>query len=227
MRTALTAALLMSLAVAVPPANADEFLADFIGFDWTWPIPSCLDCPAQYYEAHGTIPSENPAYLNFDHVNNEYTFVLGNDLFFADADTFGTTVVSYYVNGDIQFLGDSKTTGTAATYNLESACDPFYDRLTFADGEVVLSGIFTQFIIVNDTSTGDGNFEGLTTWNGGTQLGNIPVSQRNGWTFGAFGFTTPGNTPCGYHWQLDGECYLPSVVPTLKTTWGSIKASGR
>jgi hypothetical protein len=226
MRTALTA-LLLSLAVAVPPASADDFLADFIGFDWTWPIPSCLDCPAQYYEAHGTVPSVNPTYLNFDYVNNEYTYVLGNDLFFADADTFGTTVVSYYVNGDIQFLCDSKTTGTAATYDLDSACDPFYDRLTFADGEVVLSGDFTAFTIVNDTSTGDGNFEGLTTWNGGTQLGNIPVGQRNGWTFGAFGFSTPSETPCAYHWQLDGECYLPSPVPTLKTTWGSIKATGR
>ena len=33
MRTALTAALLLSLAVAVPPAKADDFLADFQGFE--------------------------------------------------------------------------------------------------------------------------------------------------------------------------------------------------
>lgn len=223
MRTALTAALLFSLAVAVPPAKADVFLADFQGYDFTWPLPSCLDCPGQYYEAQGFVGSVNPAYLTFNYGVNEYTFVLGNDLFFADADTFGTVVVSYYTAGDIDFYEDPIAGGTAGTYDLDALCDPFWDRLTFQDGTNVLHGEFTSFFIVNDTSTGNGNLEGVTDWTGGTQLGNIPVSQRTGWTFGAIGIRL-GTSPCGYHWQIDGECYLPSPVPVTPTTWGDIKS---
>jgi hypothetical protein len=224
MRSALTAALLVSLAVAAPPAaKADDFLADFQGFDFTWPLPSCLDCPGQYYEAQGFVGSVNPTFLNFNYGSNEYTFALGNDLFFADADTFGTVVVSYYVNGDIDFYEDPIGGGTPGTYNLNGNCDPFWDRLTFSDGTNVLHGEFTSFFIVNDTSTGNGNLEGVTNWTGGTQLGNIPPSQRSGWTFGAIGIRL-GSTPCGYHWQIDGECYLQSPVPTVPTTWGAIKS---
>jgi hypothetical protein len=223
MRTALTAALLLSLAVAAPSAKADVFLADFQGYDFTWPLPSCLDCPGQYYEAQGFIGSVNPTYLNFNYGANQYTFVLGDNLFFADADTFGTTVVSYYTNGSIDFIEDSIGGGSAATYNYNGDCDPFEDRLTFQDGTVALHGVFSSFFIVNDTSTGNGNLEGVTNWTSGSQIGNIPVSQRNGWTFGAIGLRL-GSTPCGYHWQIDGECYLPSPVPTKNTTWGAIKS---
>jgi hypothetical protein len=226
MRTALTAALLLSLAVAAPPAEADEFLADFTGFDWTWPIPNQLDAVGQYYELNSIVGTVNPVYLTFDFTNNEYTLLLGDDLFYAGADHFGTTTVAHYTNGKIWIVEDSRAGGTAATYDLNGDCDPFFDRLTFIDGTVVLSGVFTAFDIIFDTVTGDGNLVGVTNWNGGTQLGNIPLGQRNGWTFGATGIR-PGTMPCGYHWQVDGNCVLESPVPVQKTTWGAIKSLDR
>lgn len=222
MRTALTAALLLGL-VSASPARADVFLADFVGYDWTWPIPSCLDCPGNYYEAHGFMGPVNPTYLVLNTTDNEYTFALGVDLFFSDADTFGTTVVAHFVNGQINFYGDDKTTGTLAEYNRDTFCDPFYDRLAFVDGDNILSGVFTSMDIVFDTVSGNGNLAGLTDWVGGSQIGNIPVPQRTGWTFGSIGLNTP-QTPCGYHWQIDGECYLAEPVPVQKSTWGSIKS---
>lgn len=223
MRKAVTAALL-ALVLSAPAAKADVFLADFQGYDWTWPSNNCLDCPNHYYEAQGFIGSVNPTFLTTNPVANEYTFVLGEDLFFASADTFGTIVVVNFVNGSIYFYEDSKTTGTAATYNLGAECDPFYDRLTFADGTNILSGDFSSFSIVFDTVTGDGNLAGLTDWNGGSQLGNVPVNQRSGWTYGAIGIRYVVG-PCGYHWQIDGECYLQEAVPVRPSTWSEIKNS--
>ena len=153
--------------------------------------------------------------------------MIGGDLFFASADTFGTTVVAHYTNGQIYFLCDSRTSGTLAQYDRGGFCDPFFDRLGFADGDTVLCGQFTSFDIAFDTVTGDGNLAGATNWVGGSQLGNIPLSQRNGWTFGAIGISIGQSTPCGYHWQIDGNCFLPEPVPVENATWGSIKSSPR
>lgn len=224
MKTAITAALLLGLAVAAPPARAEVFLADFQGFDWTWPIPNVLDVSGQYYEAHGFLGTVNATYITTNTAANEYTFSIGGDLFFTSADTFGTTVVAHYVNGEIGFYEDSKTTGTAATYDLEAACDPFFDRLVFADGTLILGGDFTSFDIVYEIPTGDGNLAGYTNWNTGSQLGNIPVSQRNGWTLGAIGIRVGPSTPCGYHWQIDGNCVLEEPVPVEEATWGQVKS---
>jgi len=225
MRKSIAAAMLLSLAIFAPAAKADVFLADFTGYDWTWPTNNCLDCVNHYYEAQGTIGAVNPAYLTINNVANQYTFTLGEDLFFASADTFGTIVVASYVNGEINFYEDSRTTGTLGTFNLLGECDPFFDRLTFADGTLILHGDFSSFDIVFDTNTGDGNLAGLTDWTGGSQLGNIPVGQRQGWTFGAIGIRA-GNTPCGYHWQIDGECYLQDPLAVTPSTWGQIKTLG-
>jgi hypothetical protein len=224
MRTALAAALLLGLAVAVPPAHADDFLCDFTGYDWTWPLPNVLDQPGQYYELNSTVGAVNPTFLNFNFGANEYTLVLGNNLWFNSSQTFGTIVVAHYINGSIDIFCDPRNTGTAATYNYNGDCDPFEDRLTFVDGDpVVLHGDFTSFDIVFDTTTGDGNLAGLTNWTGGSQLGNIPPSQRTGWTFGATGIRV-GTTPCGYHWQVDGNCVLQEPVPSQNTTWGDLKS---
>ena len=217
MRKAIVAALL-SVAILAPAAKADTFLADFTGFDWTWPTNNCLNCVNHYYEAQGTVGAVNPAYITTV-PGQQYTFILGDNLFFTSADTFGTIIVAHYVNGIIEFYEDNTTTGT---FNLLGDCDPFFDRLTFNDGTLVLHGEFTSFDIVFDTTTGDGNLAGLTNWTGGTQLGNIPVGQRSGWTLGAIGIRV-GNTPCGYHWQIDGECYLQDPLAVTPATWGQIK----
>jgi hypothetical protein len=222
MRTAVTAALLLGLVTAAP-ARADEFLADFQGWDFTWPLPSCLDCPGQYYEAQGFVGSVNPAFLNYNYVANEYTFMIGGDLFFASADTFGTTVVAHYTNGQIYLICDDRTTGTAGIFDRGGFCDPFFDRLAFVDGDTTLCGQFTSFDIVYDTVTGDGSIIGYTNWTSGSQIGNIPLSQRNGWTIGAIGIRVGPPTPCGYHWQIDGNCTLEEPVPVEDTTWGSVK----
>jgi hypothetical protein len=214
----------MGLLAVVPAARADIFLADFQGYDWTWPTNNCLNCANNYYEAQGVIGSTNPALIPMA-PGFQYTFALGNNLFFSSADTFGTTIVAHYINGSIDFYSDPIAGGTAAAYNVGGQCDAFLDRLTFIDGTNILSGTFSSFDIIWDTTTGDGNFAALTNWVGGTMLPLIPLNQRTGWTFSSIGFR-PGVTPCGYHWQLDGEAYLQEAVPVRGSTWGEIKTLG-
>jgi hypothetical protein len=223
MKTALVAVLLLGLMVAVPPAGADDFLADFQGFDWLWPDGECLNCPGQHYEAQGFVGSVNPTYLICDFVHNEYTFYLGNSLVFSSAEVYGTTVIAHYSGGTINFMEDSKTTGTPGVYNSGGYCDPLVDHPLFVDGNVILSGYFTSFDIIYDTALQNGSLVGVTNWNGGSQLGNLPVGQRTGWTFGAIGL--PQTVPCGYHWQIDGNCVLQEPVPVRSSTWGEIKSS--
>src|SRR5512140_557133 len=214
MRTALTAALLLSLAVAIPPAGADQFLVDFTGNDWTWPVANDLARPGNYYEYNARVGAANAAYLTLNTATTEYTVVLGYN------------VIAHYVNGRITINGDDKSTGTPSTFNLFGDCDPNTDRLSFTDGQIILDGNFTSFDIIFDTTTGDGNLAGETNWGAGSQLGNIPVGQRTGWTFGATGIRS-GGTPCGYIWQVDGNCVLQEQVPVEHTTWGAIKAGSQ
>jgi hypothetical protein len=224
MRRVLTLALLAT-AFTATPSNALQILANFRGYDWTWPTNGCLDCPNTYYEAQGFITSVNPAFLNVDFTNKEYTFVLGDDLFLAYADTFATVIVAHYVNGSVYFQEDDKILGTPATWDVNADCDPFQDRLRFADGEQILAGNFYNFDVVSTIATGDGSIQGFVNWLGGTQLGNIPVNLRGGWTFGAIGIRL-ASTPCGYHWDIDGVSTLQQPVNVQPASWGRIKASG-
>ncbi|HEX7880952.1 MAG TPA: hypothetical protein VF720_16185 [Candidatus Eisenbacteria bacterium] len=217
-------ALLIS-ASAATPSSALQTLANFRGYDWTWPVNNCLDCPNTYYEAQGFLTSVNPAFITADFTNKEYTVVLGDDLFLADADTFATVIVAHYVNGSIYFYADDKVLGTPASYNVNGDCDPFQDRLRFADGEQILAGNFYNFDVVSTIATGDGSVQGFVNWLGGTQLGNIPLSLRGGWTFGAIGIRA-GNTPCGYHWDINGVSTLQQPLPVQPASWGQIKATG-
>lgn len=223
MKTALVAVLLLGLVAAVPPAGADDFLADFQGFDWLWPDEECISCPGQNYESAGFVGSVSPTYLICDFVNNEYTYYLGENLTFVSADVYGTTVIAHFTGGTIRLVADSKSTGTPAQYNVGGYCDPLVDLPAFIDGDVILSGYFTSFDIIYDTALEEGNLIGVTNWNGGSQLGNLPVNQRVGWTFGAMGL--PQTAPCGYHWQIDGNCVLQEPVPVKSSTWGEIKSS--
>ena len=222
MRTGLTAALLLGLAVLAAPAGADTFLADFSGYDWTSPTPNCPTCIGNHYDMNGRVGTANPTYLTYNFTLNEYTCVISG-LVIVGVDYFPGTTVVHLSGGSIYLIGDSKTTGTHAAYNRDGLCDPVYDRLHFVDGDTTLYGTFSSFDIAYDPATFDGNFVGVTNWIGGSQIGNIPANQRDGWTFAALGRVFPGMVPCGYFWQADGNCVLQEPVPVEQKTWGDIK----
>jgi hypothetical protein len=184
-------------------AGAATLFLDFYGYDY-WNPSGC-------YNAVGYVPSADPTYLNFDYVNNEYTFHVAGACI-AQAETLGTFVIASLSGGTFNVYRDPLLGGTMANYgtNPPNATSPN----TFADGECVIGADFTSLMLYFDLSTGTGSLEGTMDLVRGTQLGNIPPHQRMGWTLaGLRQFATPGNpVPVGYSWQIDGSLYIEDPI---------------
>jgi hypothetical protein len=213
----IAACLLLSVASL---ASANVFLADWFGYDYTAPNPWDFTGPGQWYDANGVITSANPIYLTLDPVNNEYTFRIYSGML-TSADTLAGWGVYQYAGGDgtIGIYEDSKTTGTLFDYGVwpPNGTAPS----TFIDGTLMIGGSFATLMIRVNLGTGDGSLSGTIDWTGGTELGNFPADQHDGWTFAGFGAGMPG-TPLGYIWQIDGEIYLPETA-TEESSWGNVK----
>jgi hypothetical protein len=204
-------AALVLLVVAV--AWADIPLLSFFGYDYWW--------PSGCYNAVGYVPSVNSSYLNFDYGTNQYTFFL-DSLCVANVDS--TTYPGFktitFAGGEFNVYCDSLAGGTAADYgvNPPNATVPS----TFQDGECVIGGDLSQMEIFWDLSTGEADLSGMVNLTRGTQLANIPPSQRSGWTLAGLRGNTPG-MPMGYSWQIDGSLYISEPTPTQKSSWGKLK----
>ena len=90
-----------------------------------------------------------------------------------------------------------------------------------------LGGTFNgDLTIVLDTTTGNGDVQAFIDWNSGSQLGNIPVAQREmALTIAGLKFAPPSG-PEGYEWQIDGSCFLPEPTAVENTSWGNLKTMG-
>lgn len=227
MRTRNYFAVFAALAVLALPsgAQADQFLADFRGFDYEDPnsTPGFGDI-GDGYNSLGIVLSVNPALLTIDNVNNEYTYRFYN-LAAVSTETAAPFLFVFYSAGDFDIYEDSRGLGTAADYgtNPANATAPS----TFVDGTNILGGTVTNFVLTLDLSSGTGSFNGDIAFNRGTQSGSIPPAQLNGWTFA--GLTSGGGTgtPEGYQHQVDGEIRVPDVVPAQPATWGQVKSTYR
>lgn len=212
---------LAAVFVVATAAWADVLLLDFSGFDWFWPAD--IGQPGSCYGAVGYVPSVNPTYLNFNYATHEYTFHWDYACF-VSADTFGTYVVMTYDGSTSSFniYCDPLAGGTTATYGINppNAVSP----ATWADGDCVLGGVWVGDVtIVVDTATGNGDVSGLLNFTSGSQLGNIPPSQREmALTLAGIRFDPPGG-PEGYHWQIDGQVFIQEPTPVQESTWGGLK----
>lgn len=213
-------------ALAMPAgAQADQFLADFIGFDYEDPnnAPGFGNV-GDGYNSVGFVQSVNPALLTADFVNNEYTYRFYN-LSATSTESAAPYLFVFYSPGDFDIYEDSRTLGTPGTYgtNPPNATSPS----TFADGTNIVGGTVTNFVLVLDLSSGTGSFNGDIAFNRGTQSGSIPPAQLNGWTFA--GLTKGGGTgtPAGYEHQVDGEIRVPDATPSRTTSWGQVKSTYR
>ncbi len=195
-------------------AGAATLFLDFYGYDY-WD-------PAGCYNAVGYVPAVDPTYLTFDYDNNEYTFYTTGACI-AQADTFGTFVIISFTGGSFDVYRDPLVGGTTADYgtNPPSAVAPS----TFTDGECVIGADFTSLTVYFDLSGGEGSMQGTMNLVRGTQLGNIPVYQRMGWTLAGLRAFQPLGSPVpeGYSWQIDGTLDIEDPIATEPSTWGSLK----
>jgi hypothetical protein len=222
MRQVLSVALLLGTVVVLlsGAAKADVFLADYLGYDYTWPLPNDFISPGQKYAALGFVPQVNQDYIAWD-PSLEYTFhIHSGELTLAD--TVGVFLKLTYEDGDgtFQIWKDSPVVGTPADYgvNPPNGTAPS----TFTDGTLVLGGTFGVLTILVNMDTFDGSLSGTIDFDSGSDLPNIPPGMQDGWTFAGFGWDYPG-IPEGYTWQIDGEVYLPEPTPVRQTSWGELK----
>lgn len=206
-------------------AQAQTLFVDYFGYDYESPNPnpSTFGEPGSIYNSLG--PSPNLfAPLVADTANNQYTYFM-TALTPINVQNFGSfVVIDYAPGGSFQVWEDSKTSGTQYVFGINppNGTSPG----TFTDGTLFVDGALDQFQIVLNTATGSGSFNAIFTMTGGSQLVNVPVNQRAGWTFAG---TTANelNRPSGYDHQVDGQVFLNEPVPAKASSWGAVKARYR
>lgn len=215
--------LLAAAAVLTMPAiaHADQFLADFRGFDYEDPnLTPGFGNVGDEYNSLGDVVQVNPAMLTADFTNNEYTYQFTDLTAIAD-ESAPPYLFLFYSNGRFRIFEDSKTSGTTRDYgvNPPNATAPS----TFTDGTLILGGVVSNFILTLDLSNNNGSFNGDITFDEGTQQGSIPSASLNGWTFAGLTSGSGTGTPEGYAHQVDGQVRVPGPVPADNTSWGKVK----
>lgn len=214
----------LALVAFAPSVGAQTLLFDYVGFDYESPDPN----PAEFgevgsgYVGLGYVPGIF-APLVSDSTLNEYTYHLTGATS-TSTSTFATFVIVNYTGGTLTVYEDLKSSGTLADYG--SSPPNGTAPSSFIDGTAFLVGNLTAFTLVFNTANNSGSYEAQYTAVGGSQLANIPVDRRDGWTFaGATGNAT--NIPPGYAHQIDGQVFLNEPVPARQSSWGRIKATYR
>jgi hypothetical protein len=215
-RTILAAA--ACIALLVPVASAQQFLlCDFLGYDYTAPMPRNLNNP-NFYIALGDVDNINPGAVVTDPLNYQYTFVLNSGTCTAADTVAGIYGRYYYTLGDGTFFiyEDPILGGTSRSYgtNPPNATAPS----TFSDGTLILGADFVNLTIVVNLSNWTASLNGTLDFYCGEGWGSLPCYE--GWTFA--GETVESGIPEGYIWAVDGVVYVEEVLVET-TNWSDIK----
>jgi hypothetical protein len=217
---------LLACTAAIPAARAQQLLFDYVGFDYEFPVldPLNFGGVGNGYVGLGEVPVlELP--LVSDQTNNEYTYVLSGLTAASRIVSPPFVVITYAGAGTLTVYEDSRSTGTAFDYgvNPPNGTAPS----SFTDGTAILVGDITNFVYILNTTTGSGSYDASFTAVGGTQIGNIPVGQRAGWTFAGVTSNSTVSIPPGYAHQVDGQTMIPLPTAAHPASWGQIKAKYR
>ena len=215
---------LMALAAALTlpgQARADQFLADFRGFDYEDPNSTPgFGNVGDGYNSLGDVVQVNPALLTADFANNQYTYQF-KDLAAIATESAPPFLFVFYSPGRFRIFEDPIGSGTNRDYGINppNATAPS----TFTDGTLILGGVVTNFTLTLDLTNNNGAFNGDITFDEGSQQGSIPPASLNGWTFAGLTSGSGTGTPEGYSHQVDGQVRVPGPVPARPTSWGKVK----
>ncbi|HEY2956475.1 MAG TPA: hypothetical protein VGK89_14645 [Candidatus Eisenbacteria bacterium] len=209
----------------VPAARAQQLLFDYVGFDYEDPVlvPGTFGGIGNGYVGLGEVPVLASPLVS-DQSTYEYTYVLTGLTATSRIVGGSFVVISYTGPGTLTVYEDSRSTGTPFDYG-SNPPNPTAPS-SFNDGTAILVGAITDFRYVLNTATGSGSYDATFEVVGGTQYGNIPADERNGWTFaGATGNTS--SIPPGYAHQVDGQTLLRLPTPVHVGSWGELKRKYR
>ena len=176
----------------------------------------------------GTISQFGPPldFLDAGDPTVEYTFhvhglISGGTL--ASGPPSMTVYTTNFVDGAIEVYFDSSP---------DASFDPNPPNAgvpgDFTDGTLLLSGIFTSFVVQTNNFTlyDTGNIEGGIAWTGGSLLNDLDVNGDGPcpglFTGGATWY--PPVLISGYLFRHDGKIDLQCPVPARTSTWGRVKA---
>lgn len=218
-------ALLAACALSAAPAQAQTLLFDYVGFDFEFPDlnPAVFGDIGDGYQGIGEVPVLY-APLVYDQSTYQYTYHFDGLTTAVRTVVFPFVIIDYTGPGTLTIWEDLISGGTPAVYgtNPPNGTAP----PSFIDGTEYLRGNLTNFRFILNTSNNTGSFEADFEAVGGSQIGNIPLNQRLGWTFaGATGNSL--TIPEGYDHQIDGQTFLFPPTATRSGTWGDIKARYR
>lgn len=218
-------ALLAACALSAAPAQAQTLLFDYVGFDFEFPDlnPAVFGDVGDGYQGVGEVPVVFSP-LTSNTALNQYTYHFNGLTALVRTPVPPFVIIDYAGPGTLTIYEDLLLGGTAADYgtNPPNGTAP----PSFVDGTAILIGNLTNFRYVFNTTTNTGSFEADFEAVGGSQIGNIPLNERLGWTFaGATGNST--TIPTGYDHQVDGQTFLLPPTSTRPGTWGDIKARYR
>jgi hypothetical protein len=207
--------------MAIHPASAQQVLMDYVGFDYENPIvvPNTFGGVGNGYVGVGEVPLIN-APLVVDYTNFQYTYHITGLTASSRLVNGDFVVVNYSGPGTLTLYEDPKSTGSPFDYG-SFPPNPTAPS-TFIDGTPVLVGKLTNFQLIYSTFSGSGSYESDFEVVGGSQYGNIPADQRNGWQFAGLTKNTI-SVPDGYAHQVKGEAMIPQPTPTRSSSWGQLK----
>jgi len=219
-------ALLAACALSAAPAQAQTLLFDYVGFDFESPDnnPALFGDIGDGYQGVGEVPVLY-APLVFDQTINQYTYHFDGLTASVRTVVFPFVIIDYTgSSATLTIYEDAISGGTPAVYGINppnGTAPP-----SFIDGTPFLVGNLTNFRFLLNTTNNTGSFEADFEAAGGSQIVNIPLNNRLGWTFaGATGNSL--TIPDGYDHQIDGQTFLLPPTATRSGTWGDIKARYR
>jgi len=147
-----------------------------------------------------------PAPIHVDFARAQHTVVLRAKLDATSGFTqsYGTATLAIYADVGPQ---------TPADYTQPS---------TFADGELVLTGVFVGALRRDQGAAARGSFLGNVTWTAGSRRGELGRNTSH-WSFGGAINATPYRVPFGFSERWEG-LIGQMVVAVESPTWGAVKA---
>jgi len=218
--------ILAMLAAGPGTVRAQTLLLDYVGYDYEDTDPDSTlfgEVGSGYVGLGDVVELFSP--LVSDTANNEYTYVFSGLTSTSRVVVGPFIIVTYSSPGVLSVYEDLKLGGTHRDFGTypPNATAPS----TFTDGTLYLQGDLTGFQFIFNTGNGTGSYEANFKATGGSNLNDLPLNQRDGWTF-AGATENAASIPLGYrHHQIDGQVFLNEPVPTKASSWGRIKASYR
>lgn len=199
-------ALLLVVALLSMPytARAGDIIMNHFGFLYEtggFPTSSAGDA----LTGVGVLTNVNPS-VGWNFTTDEFTWIIKNLISIGQTSPDGgRTLIINYMGGSIG-LYDDPSRNQDWGINPPNATTPS----SFEDGDQILIGAFSQFVMMYDTVYKIGSYQGVVSFTGGSSLDDLP--EPNGLVFaGTIGPEWDPNIPEGYDVESVGQIIAPHL----------------